>query len=275
MNLDVLFEKALHIPPIPKVLQELIDSMNNPRADLSSIGKKISVDQSLSTKVLRLANSAHFGLGKSVASIDDAILLMGFCSLRTLVIASGMSATFRSIPGLDAQWFWRHSLFSATASKWMAGHAKINADTAFTAGLLHGIGIVLIHMAFPEQASAMAAELGNADAAQRVAMEQAELGVDHASAGAELARRWRFPDEIQAAIGGYANPNEQSVFSPFAGCVNVGVYLASALDRGESLENIALNMPVRVCSALHVHHGKFIDEVPKLIELNAELASLL
>lgn len=95
VDLKSLIENAQKLPNIPKVVQELIESFNDENVNTEAIANKISADQVLTAKVLRAANSAHYGGHRKVASVNDAVLILGFNAVRTLVLASGLWHNWR------------------------------------------------------------------------------------------------------------------------------------------------------------------------------------
>ena len=124
MSFDQLFSQVYNIPSIPKVVQELINNFNNSDTSTRDIAKKLQMDQTLSVKVLRLANSARYGSGRTINSIDAAVTILGFNALKTLVIASGITSACKSIPGLNQKQFWRTSFMVANLAKLLAKMAK-------------------------------------------------------------------------------------------------------------------------------------------------------
>ena len=101
MPLESLFSETPNLPNIPRVIQTLIEKFNDPKSNADEISKNIQMDQVLSAKIMRLANSARYGAGRRIASIDSAVVMLGIDSLKTLVIASGISGAFKDIPGFD------------------------------------------------------------------------------------------------------------------------------------------------------------------------------
>jgi HD-like signal output (HDOD) protein len=116
----------VELPTIPAVVQRLIVALRDPDVDTRKLGEALAKDPVLSAKVLRLANSSFFGGQRSMASIDAAIALVGVQALNRLIIASGVSAAFPEIPGIDLPGFWRDALLAATAAQKLAG--RLGAD---------------------------------------------------------------------------------------------------------------------------------------------------
>lgn len=201
---DVL-SKPQSIPSIPKVVTQLIESFNDPSPDIVQIAKLIEHDEGIAIKVLRLANTSKFGSARQVSSVQDASVRLGLDSLRTLVLASGLTAAVTKVPHLDLKQFWTRSFDVADVGGELAGPAGIKADAMKTIGMLHNIGEVAVHTAAPEQALVVVACVANGDA--RVAAEQKELGLTSAEVGAEMVRRWRLPEFVCDAIGEQHEPS--------------------------------------------------------------------
>lgn len=224
MELDEIFEQTHRLPSVPKIAQELIASFNQADVEIESIARKIAQDQVISAKVLRLANSAHFAPRRPVGSIHEAVLVLGFNTVRTLVIATGITGAFLSVPGLDRRQFWLHSLSVAAYCRWLAAYTRQNQDFAFTAGLLHNIGELLIHIVIPDTAGKIDrfVETG----ANRQQMENSHMGFDYVQVGEELARRWNFPQQIQHAIKYQLQPMAAESLAVLPVILNMALWLA-------------------------------------------------
>lgn len=206
MQLNELFQQTHRMPSIPKIVQELIQSFSDENINLSKVGDKIAQDPVISAKVLRLANSARFGLPRKVTSVSDAVVLLGFNSLRTLVLASGVTGAFPAVAGIDKKQFWGDTFGVAAAAKAIARKLpkSLNPETAFTCGLLHNIGELLLNVVIPEEMAKVAAAC--AAGGERRQTQQNLLGFDFAQVGAGLAALWHFPEEIQTAIARQQEP---------------------------------------------------------------------
>lgn len=241
-TIEKLFERIPDLPAMPKVMQDLVRTMGDDSADISDLADSVKHDPTLSARVLRMANSAYYGASRKIGAIEDAVTRIGLNALRTLVIASGMTTTFKAVPGVKLQPFWRHALLSAALARSIARRARIDVEFAYTAALMHRIGELLLHLASPAEAQALAAEFVDASPAERCEAERERLGADHCAAGAELARLWQFPAAIQNALGAYAYPLSKQA-SPFAAIVAIASICAQSVMEGMPSEDIATAMP--------------------------------
>ena len=220
-----LFQNPTALPTAPKVVEELISSFDKASVSTEEIAKKLSTDPVLSAKLLRLANSAYYHVSRSIGTVEDAVLMLGFVTVRTLVISSGLVSGFKTVPGLDLKQFWKYSLHTAVAAKWIAKKTKENTDLAFTIGMMHAIGQLVIHSAAPEQAMALDKVAGPMDA-RRLDAERASLGYTFADVGAELAKRWKFPPAFSETILAFPEPMHNGELNRLAAVVSLAAWRA-------------------------------------------------
>ncbi|ATQ78187.1 histidine kinase [Massilia violaceinigra] len=203
-SLDDLVKRIRDLPSLSTVVVELLSTMEQEDIDVHVLGDKIALDQSLTAKTLRLANSSFYGMSSKVTTIHQAISVLGFHSIRTLVTACAVTGSFPASTsgGVNFQAFWRHSVATAVCAKLLAVHLKLNPDTAFTAGLLHDIGTLVLATRFPTEYAAMLAYRKEHDC-YVIEAERAVIGIDHAMAGAALAAYWKFPAAMQEAVANH------------------------------------------------------------------------
>lgn len=213
------------LPSLPAVVMELLGSIDQEDIDISVLAKKVAADQALTAKTLRLANSSAFGLQVKATTIQQAMTYLGFQSTRNLILAAAMTGCFPSgrCPSFDDKAFWRLSIATAACARVLARHMRFNQDVAFTAGLLHGIGRLVLVTRYPEQYDAVLRERKRLDGNLQDT-ERAMLGVDHVLAGAALAEHWQFSGTMQQAIAFHHAPE-----TPGAGFLATIVHVANAV----------------------------------------------
>ncbi|WP_413457024.1 HDOD domain-containing protein [Herbaspirillum huttiense] len=275
MNLEALFQQQTALPSIPKVVQEVIESFNNESVSIEEIAKKLAADQVLSAKILRLANSSYYHVSRTIGTVDDAVLMLGFMTVRTLVVSTGMAGSFKKLPGVDLKLFWRYSLDTAIVAKWLAKlkQVKLNSDFAFTVGLMHAIGQLVMHAGMPEQALEVDKVAGPLDA-RRLDVERQSFGYDFADVGAELARRWRFPDEFAKVIKAFPQPLKGE-FDPFAAVVHLAAWRARAEENKYSADELESTFPAEVAAKLGLGLSTFTEDMPPLAELGEGMQDLI
>lgn len=273
MNLEALFQRPQALPTIPRVLQELIASFNDEDVAVAHLVQLISADQVLSANVLRMANSAYFEVPYTVSTVPDALAKLGFTNVRTLVISIGLTGSFKAIPGIDARQFWRHSLHTAVVSRHLSAQVAIRPDLAFTVGLMHAIGELVMHLGMPQEMLALDASLALLNP-NRLATEQATFGYTHADVGAELARRWKFPSQFSKAIAGAANPLAQADFDPLAAVVHIAAWRSRAEENQLSATDRESGWSSKLAAKIPLSRNAVLQDLPSLEELSHGLESL-
>jgi HD-like signal output (HDOD) protein len=274
MNFDALFQQQNALPTIPKVVQEVIDSFNNDNVSIDEVAKKLGADQVLSAKLLRLANSSYYHASKSIGTVDDAVLMLGFMTVRTLVISSGLTGGFKAMPGVDLKQFWRYSMHTAVVAKWIAKQIHGNSDFAFTVGLMHAIGQLVMHAGMPEQTLQIDKIAGPLDS-RRLGVERASFGYDFADVGAELAKRWRFPDNFSTVIKSFPDPLHADPFEPMAAVIHLASWYVRGEENKYSKAELEATFPEEVASKLGVRADSMLSTMPPIAELAAGLEDLL
>ncbi|MFT3857551.1 MAG: HDOD domain-containing protein [Aquabacterium sp.] len=274
MQLEALFKQPQALPAVPKIVHELIDSFNSDDVSIDDIAKKLAADPVLSARLLRLANSAYYHVSRSIGTVNEALSMLGFVTVRTLVISSGLTGGYKAMPGMDLSQFWRYSLHTAAVAGWLAKRASVNGDQAFTVGLMHGIGQLVMHAGMPEQMLQID-KLATPMDSRRIDMERTSFGYSFADVGAELARQWRFPNTFADAIARFPDPLAKEPFDPVAGVIHLAVWRARAEHNQLSAEEMAATVPADVCKKLGIKPDDFLKEMPPMSELAAGLDALL
>lgn len=180
-------------------VQELLPRIGDDTSDVNELGRILSKDPLLVARVLRLANSPFYGLPKQVHSLQEAMVILGFSNLRSVVLSAGVIAAFSDQVAIA------RSLATAAAARSLAKSLKMNPGMACTAGLLHNLGGLLLGHFAPEAWQALDSQPMDSVEA-RLQQERALFGFDHCELGSDIAADWRFPEDIRTAIRLHANP---------------------------------------------------------------------
>jgi putative nucleotidyltransferase with HDIG domain len=212
MTAHELVARTRSLPQVPEAALKLVELLDEAQNNNREIVDLIKSDTVLTAKLLRVCNSSAFGLADTVASVDQAVLLLGHGRVLSLVLPLAFGGSMTSaLPGyaIEVNWLWRHAFATATASEAAAGRGLIQGvepSVAFTAGLLHDIGKLIMAQALTVETHSsihkhMAAEgLGSIEAEREV------LGTDHAEVGSCLLHVWRLPDWIIEAVANHHQP---------------------------------------------------------------------
>ncbi|MBC7513720.1 MAG: HDOD domain-containing protein [Herminiimonas sp.] len=230
IDADDIVRKLQTLPTLSAVVADLLNCVDQDDIDIITLARKVSHDQALTAKTLRFANSSFFGTQSKVSTIQQAISLIGVQSMRHLIMTTALSGHFvdGNCPGFDPRAFWRHSLATAVCCKVLAMHLHLNQDFAFTAGLLHDIGRLVLVTCFPQQYAATLAYRAATDCLLLDA-ERTVLGTDHVMFGQALAAHWNFSEIILKAIAGHHAP-ETFGSASIASIVHVANSIVHALD---------------------------------------------
>ena len=272
IEMNQLFDQVYKIPQVPEVVRNLIIQLNDPDFDIDTVTKNVSKDQVISMKVLRLVNSAHFGLSRKIGSIEDAVVMLGMKQLKILVIASGIVSSVPEIEGFDIKTFWSDSFRTATYAKWIADEINADSETVFTAGLISNLGKVLIHMGAQEIAKEIESQVQSGK--QRSQVEEEQLGFTNSEVCAELCRRWKFPEELVQTVAQCSEPLTFIDTKTEASVVHIARYLSECRRDNLSLEDMMETFPVDVLGKLSLEKDQLAEKLPALLETNSGLESL-
>jgi putative nucleotidyltransferase with HDIG domain len=241
ITLDDIIHKTTDLPTIPAATLAVMHEAESSTSSAQSVARKLSQDQSLTARVLRLANSAFYGLSRKVMDPQEAVVVLGMRSIRNLaIVASTYPWLVRPLKGyqIGPNDLWAHSFGVAIGASMVAKRSDAaDPDAAFTAGLLHNIGKLAMSVWLENKMAALN------DVAERAAIpfdeiERKMLGYDHADVGAHLAEKWNLPVPLVTAIKYHHRPSEVAPPSPLTDCVHIGDYLAMSMGLGLSGEGL-------------------------------------
>ena len=198
------------ISTLPEVTVKIMDVVDNPKSTAVELYEVIKHDPSLSARVLKVINSAFYGLPGQVANVDRAIRLLGISAIKNIAVAASVGGMFagKQLPELfDAKELWRHSVAVGVAAKRIASLTGTVAaqDEMFLGGLIHDIGLLMEWQAFPDELAEITRRCEAGEGAF-VQLEEQAIGATHQNFGYALTKKWKFPSQLQAAVGFHHNP---------------------------------------------------------------------
>lgn len=242
MTLQALFEHLRALPPIPRVVQEVLARTSQDANHDSELAKLIAADQIISARLLQVANSARYQMPQQINTVSQAMQVLGLVNVRTLVVSLGLISGFQQLAPALQQPLWRFNLHTAALARQGASAAGVDAELAYTLGLLQGIGQMVMQIAQPERMLPLNA-LSNPLAPERPALEQQVLGYDYTEVSAELARRWQFPPlfaQVLQAVGRPLAADLPDDVARLVALIQVSVWQAWAATQGAlSAEQLA------------------------------------
>lgn len=241
------FFSTIRLPAMPEAAQALIRTLDREDASASRVRALIEKDAALSATLLRMANSALFGLSQRVSTLDAAINLVGMSQIRNHAILVCLRNAFPTVPGLERQAFWQGCVSNAAYGQWLAGHAGLDPQTAWLSALLLRLGELI--MAQKEAAAIEAIERAPCLPGERWAREKALLGYDEGQISAELGRRWDFPPDMVQALDEASAPLQANSLSRMAAVVHLAALMTDSTATGARLLQ---TLPADVLAALHL-----------------------
>jgi putative nucleotidyltransferase with HDIG domain len=247
-SLDELSAKADALPSLPEVVSYLTRSLSDEGADVDTLAHYINSDPAIVARLLAAANSVASGLSTHIFSAKQAFLVLGIDRIVSIILASALTYRYdMRNTGFDARLLWRHSLGVGTCARVLAELTGFNPEMAFTGGLLHDIGQLLMFTASPTH-YVHSLDLRRQEDITLIAAERRVFGYDHAAAGRTLAVAWKLPAEIADAIAAHHEPDE--MFSEIGNLVHVSEILSHGLDLGELPDNRVPELSELACAQL-------------------------
>jgi putative nucleotidyltransferase with HDIG domain len=222
------------LPTLPSVASSLLKMTQSLSTSATEVGELISKDQALTTRVLKLVNSAYYGFPKQITTVNHAVVILGFSRVKNIVLAASVFSLKgeEQLERFDLPAFWRHSLGTAVCARALARelHRGENEEL-FVCGLLHDLGKLVLSQVSPKDYDSclkLAADRGCL-----INMAELEvLGLDHAEVGSWLAERWKLPPAVQTAIRRHHSPGDTRKDRDAAIITHMADIMARALQLG-------------------------------------------
>jgi putative nucleotidyltransferase with HDIG domain len=267
-SIEKLFSKLTDIPTLPSIVFQINKIMKDDNMSTYEIGSIIERDPSLTSKVLKFANSSYYGLSYSVNTVTRAITVLGINTIRNIALTTSVFEIFNSKKRFpfDIVGLWYHSLGCAIASKALiskAGHML--EEEAFICGILHDIGKVIIAQNMPEMMENVFAEVRSGKSQSNA--EKDIIGYTHSDVGAHLSEKWHLPEELCETIRFHHCPRYQDESKSFK-ChpfllyaVYAGNQISKALALGKSTDLIVNEVDPVTWSTLHISESELREKL--------------
>ncbi|MEN9397280.1 MAG: hypothetical protein RLZ81_1810 [Pseudomonadota bacterium] len=259
--LQALLASQFTLPSIPKVVALLLSELDRDEPDLKKITQLISTDPALTTRLLRLSNSAAFKLSGKINSVSESLAILGLGHVRIMAAEAATGTSFKAVPGINLQQFWGYSLDVAKVSRSLAGVVRQNQQAAFTCGLIHAVGELAMHIGMPEDVAELGREVPPLDL-RRAKAERKQFGFCYAQVGAGYARQWHFPEPIVDALEHQYEPFENNVYEPLAGVIHLATWRARAKEANLDERALAVSFPGAVGEVLGLDIDMVLQQDP-------------
>ncbi|HUH66416.1 MAG TPA: HDOD domain-containing protein [Syntrophales bacterium] len=235
------FLKGLvQLSSLPVVYTKINEAVNNPQSSTKDICDIISDDPGLTSRLLRLVNSAFYGFPSRVETVSRALFIVGTRQIRDLALATSIMNVFQGIPEklVSMESFWKHSVACGLAAKTLATYRRceMNVERFFAAGIIHDVGRLVIYKKAPDTAQAMI--LRCQDRGELLYdVEKEMLGFNHAELGRKLMQFWNLPPSLEEVVACHHMPQEARRYPIEASVVHIADILVHAIQLGNSGEH--------------------------------------
>ncbi len=281
--MTLVLQKVEEIPPLPAAVQRIIQLTQDVEADEHEIIQVISLDEALTARILHVANSAFYGFSQRIATVSQAVMVLGLRGLRNLTLGiAAIGFKFgkpkQDVFGVDRVDFWRHSMAVATISNELTKLLHYGeADETFVGGLLHDIGKVVFLGFFEDEYCEVLSKSAHSDRCL-FELEKEMFGIDHAGVGRELCRHWNIPPLLTRIVANHHLP-QQSKGSPSeedrrAFLVRMADNLARILQIGNDGEPCVEMDFLKLIESNHLHLSELNQLLVELPDQVAKVESL-
>jgi HD-like signal output (HDOD) protein len=261
MQLSNLLQANIVLPSIPKVIALLLHELEQPEPDLKTITQLIRTDPALTARLLQTANASFFKLSGKVNSASEALAILGLSHIHAMAAQAASTTSLKSLNGLDLLQFWDYSLNVAKLARSLAGVVRQNQGAAFTCGVVHAMGELVMHLAMPQDMAKLNQQLAPLDL-KRADIEVKALDYSYAQVGAGYARRWLFPQMIVDALEHQHAPFENDVYEPLAGVIHLASWRVRARQAKLNDQALAVTFPGAVGEALGLDIDMVLQQDP-------------
>jgi putative nucleotidyltransferase with HDIG domain len=211
---DAAIRNISHIATLPEITLRIIELVEDSSSTAQDLHKVIANDPALCSRILKVVNSAFYGLPRQIGSINRAIVLLGLNAVKNIAIAASLTKLFRGgdlCPRFSARDLWTHSMATAAGSKLICDQLKLGLpDEAFLAGLIHDIGVMVEMQASRDKLlqvfDKMTFDAAGLPQTNMREIESQVIGADHCAFGAGLCEAWKFPKSFSHVAAGHHDP---------------------------------------------------------------------
>jgi len=252
-----LVNNAKELITLPEISLRVNEIANDPDSTAEEMAAVITRDPALVVRMLKIANSAYYGLSKEVETISRAVAILGTNKIRDLVLSTSASQAFDGIPNnlITMQDFWHHSLYCGLLAQILSKKSrKTNSESIFIAGLLHDIGQLLMFNQLPEKShEAILLLMEGSEELETYEAEQHVFGFDHTQVGAALIKSWKLAPVLEECVEFHHAPQNAKDFPAEVALINIANAVAVMADFNSMSED---------------------DEIPMINPLSWELTGL-
>ena len=272
-NILGLVNSTIELPTMPEVLVKLNEVMADPDASSDSVAAVVAKDPAVATNMLRIVNSAYYGLPVRVSSVSLAVSVLGFNMTKKIALKAAVFSVFGKkrdkIQQFDPLAFWSHAIFTGIAARAIGQHSTMfvdsHAEDLYIAGLLHDIGkIIMLEKACPKYLAC----LRKAAQSRRpeIEVEVEDFGFTHADVGSVLAIKWSLPEDLAIAIRYHHAPSRDPFHRSLSSLIHLSDHLAWNAGRPSTIGTVAGALDPVVYDQVGLDGKQIADLLPRITE---------
>lgn len=238
-KLDAIYGQIDSLPSLPSIVSRVLEITGDPESSAHDLMKAILPDQSMCAAILKIANSAFFGLPREVSSIEKAVMVLGFDEVKNIVLGKAVFNSFKELNGSNKkaiEQFWDHSFSCGLAAKVIAERIDISPSEMFIAGLIHDIGKLAMLITFPNLYSHML-KLAEENWQDNIEKEQELFFIVHDEVGKCILNKWLFPEKLIQAVGCHHHPENAENMRLMASTIQIADIIAHITSNPEDFSS--------------------------------------
>ncbi|MDG5814327.1 HDOD domain-containing protein [Chitinispirillales bacterium ANBcel5] len=277
-----IIENLDQLPSLPAIVLRLLKIVNSPDTSAEDAASLIEKDPALTSKMLRLANSAFYGIPRSISSVSSAVVILGFNTIRSLVLSASLVKMFSGEKyAFSNDAFWKHSIVTAMAAKTITRHfmniRMMDPESAFCSGIIHDIGKLILNQ-YASDDYYETCEYAKKESVPLIKAEEQILGVTHAGIGSILADRWALPIELGNCLVHHHSPDQKEIASELVATVHVANFISHELGCDlweDEICSAKCKSALRYLNIAETEYLKIRDTIEKTMENSMEFLSII
>lgn len=278
LTLEYIVNKVEDVKVLPEIINKIIVLTDDPDSTVQDMEKVILQDQALTTKILRLANSAYYGYARKISTISQATILLGFQAIKGIALASTVSKyLLDELKGysLEKNELWSQSQTCAIISRFIAKNIKYpNPEEAYIGGLLRDIGKTILNQHMEKEYMEVLSKMEENNISFLDA-EKEVLGFGHTEIGAKVAEKWNLPKELVEAIGLHHTPELAKENPILVSIVHIADAMTMMMGVGLGLDGLSYNLSPMAIETLDLDEIQFQNIISQVSDLIKDEDSFL
>lgn len=270
VSIEEVVAKVDELPSLPHIVVRVMELTEDPDSTAFDINEVINQDQNMTAQVLRMANSVYYGYSRRIATVTDAIVLIGFNAVRSIVLAASVSKILKKeLTGyvMGEGELWKHSQCAAVFARMLAKKKKYRSvELAYTATLLHDIGKLILNSYMGESYQEVLAVVNE----EKVPFNEAEdriFGFNHATVGGKVAEKWNLPPDLVEAISFHHHPGESEMNPQLTAIVHLADAMTLQMGLGLGIDGLMYPLSRDAMEVLEVTEQELEEIMADIVDV--------